>query len=94
MHIAGRACSPYEEQGRRPRPTIRPYEIADLAARLNLNTLEAEALQQFGRTLLSQALAHIDYADVEAGRIRYIAASLRRQHRDMAVPSRGGRHAR
>lgn len=93
MHITGRVRSPYEEQRRRPRPAIRPYEIADLAARLNLNTLEAEALQQFGRALLSQALAHIDYADVEADRIRYIAASLRRQHREMSAPSRGGRHA-
>lgn len=83
--------SPQNEQGRKARPALRPYEITELAARFSLNSPDAEALQLFARTMLRDAMRHINASEVEDQRLRAIADAFRRQRFEMAAPSRGGR---
>lgn len=91
MYRMDRARSPYEEQRRRPRPALRPAELTELAARFALNIPEADALQAFARTLLRDAMRHVNAAEVEERRIRAMAAAFKRQRFEVSAPARGGR---
>lgn len=90
MHYTERGRSPENERGRRPRPALRPHEISELAARFSLNSPDAEALQLFARTMLRDAMRHVNAAEVEEQRIRAIADAFRRQRFELSAPGRGG----
>lgn len=90
MHFARERSSRENELGRRPRPALRPAELTELAARFSLNIPEADALQAFARTLLRDAMRHVNAAEVEEQRIRAIADAFRRQRLEMSAPGRGG----
>ena len=91
MHFARERSSRENEQGRRPRPALRPHEIDDLASQLSLKTPSALALQTFARAMLRDAMRHVNAAEVEEQRIRAIADAFRRQRFEMSAPGRGGR---
>jgi hypothetical protein len=83
--------SPQNEQGRKARPALRPYEISDLASHFSLDTPSALELQTFARTMLRDAMRHINASEVEDQRLRAIADAFRRQRFEMSAPGRGGR---
>lgn len=91
MHHLERGRSPQNEQRRRPRPALRPYEIDDLASQLSLDTPSALALQTFARAMLRDAMRHVNAAEVEDQRLRAIAAAFKRQRFEMSAPGREGR---